>query len=245
MFSLPPTSWILVITAALIVGFSKTGIGGLGIVAVPIMASIFPAKESTGILLPVLIFADLFAILFYRRYADWRILLRLIPFVIPGVITGFFFMKHISSQQLKPIIGIIVFLMLYGKFMLKHQKTVVVRNNIFITGITGILAGFITMTANAAGTIMAVYLLSMNLDKKEFVGTRAWYFFLINSFKVPFSVSLGLLTWHSLSFNFLLFPAILTGALLGYFLIKIIPQKGFEWAVILTAAAAATKLIFL
>ncbi len=244
MFSLSTVEWTFVIVSALIIGATKTGIVGIAILVVPLMASVFPAKESTGILLPLLIFGDIFAVSFYRHHARWSILLRVFPFTIAGVIIGFFFMGRINSDQLRPVIGVIVLSMLVINFFVKNLKEdSFVRSSIFFSGFVGILAGFATMTANAAGPLMAIYLLSMNLDKKGFVGTRAWYFFLINLFKIPFSASLGLITFHSLKFDFMLLPAILVGAFAGYSLVKVIPQKAFELIVKVLTAVGAINLI--
>ena len=101
MFSLSPVEWTFVIVSALIIGATKTGIVGIAILVVPLMASVFPAKESTGILLPLLIFGDIFAVSFYRHHARRSVLLRIFPFTIVGVIIGFFFMGRINSDQLK------------------------------------------------------------------------------------------------------------------------------------------------
>ncbi len=244
MFELSTAGWITVAVVALIVGLSKTGPGGFGIVVVPLMASVFPAKESTGILLPLLIFADIFGIVFYRKYADWKILIRLIPFVIPGVILGYFFMDYVSDKMFKPIIGIIILIMLTGNFLIKYKQGQLFVKSIYFSAIVGLMAGFTTMVANAAGPIMAVFLLSMDLDKKKFMGTRAWYFLIINIFKVPFSADLGLITFQSLEFNALLLPVILIGATVGYYVVKILQQKWFEWIVIAFAVVSAVKLIF-
>jgi uncharacterized protein len=244
MFELSSTSWLLALFAAFIIGFSKTGIGGLGIFAIIIMANVFPAKESTGIVLPILISADIFAISFYKKHADWRILFRLMPSVVPGIVAGYFFMGHISSAGLKPLIGAIVLFMLCANLILKLKETVVARTSLVFALPTGLMAGFTTMIANAAGPVMAAYLLTMKLYKKAFIGTGAWFFFMMNLFKVPFSASLGLITLPSLKFNLMLFPAAAGGALAGFYLVKYIPQKWFETAIYGVTTAGALRLIF-
>lgn len=237
-------AWTLASLSAFVNGFSKTGVGGLGILAVPLMASVFPARESTGVLLPMLIFGDLFAIFFYRRHADWKVLFGLFPYVIPGVVAGYLFMARVDGQLLGTFIGVIVLCMLALKIFLRGKEDRMLRNSRLFTATMGFAAGFITMTSNAAGPVMAIYLLSRGFDKQTFVGTRAWYFFTINLFKVPFSASLGLITVDTLLFDAMLIPAIVMGALLGYRLIQVLSQKWFERLVLILASLGALKMVF-
>lgn len=243
MFELSLTGWIFTGLAAFLIGFGKSGIAGVGPLIVIIMATFFPAKESTGILLPMLIFADIFAVLFYRHHAGWKILLRMFPFAIAGVTAGFFLMGKISNDQLKPIIGGIILAMLFGFLLLKGKNVNMKKFNVPFAGFMGALAGFTSMIANAAGPIMTVYLVAMKVEKKDFVGNRAWFFAFLNLLKFPFSAGLGLINYKSLMFDVKLFPAILAGTFTGYVLVNIIPQKVFNYIVQILAAASAVYLI--
>ena len=107
----------------------------------------------------------------------------------------------------------------------------------------GLLAGMTTMMANAAGPVMGLYLLSVSLPKAEFVGTSAWFFFLINLVKLPFSAQLGVVTRESLAFNAVLCPLIVAGLFLGRIIIQRIPQKTFDTLVLMFAVVASLKLL--
>jgi uncharacterized membrane protein YfcA len=91
---------------------------------------------------------------------------------------------------------------------------------------------------------MVIYLLAMRLGKVEFVGTGAWFFFIINWVKVPFSANLQMMTAESVKLNLIMLPAIALGAVVGILLLNRIPQKLFTTVVQLLAAAAAIKLLF-
>jgi uncharacterized membrane protein YfcA len=106
------------------------------------------------------------------------------------------------------------------------------------------MAGVTTMMANAAGPVMIIYLIAMRLPKIEFVGTSAWFFFIINWLKVPFSANLDLMTIESVKLNLMMLPFIFVGAIIGIFFLKRIPQKAFTIVVQILAAAAAIKLLF-
>ena len=91
---------------------------------------------------------------------------------------------------------------------------------------------------------MAIYLLAMRLPKMEWMGTAAVFFFLINVFKVPFMIELGLINWQSVTGNLVLLPAVLIGAALGRKLLKKINQRLFENLALWMSAVAGLKLLF-
>ncbi len=238
--------WLISILSSIVIGMSKTGIPGSGILAIPLMAAVIPARASTGAVLVLLIFADVFAVLYYRRHAVWRHLIRIMPFTLVGIVIGYLALGRISDDQLQPVIGGIVLLMLIlSHWRENHPGRLSDIHTARSFGIVlGLLAGITTMMANAAGPILIIYLVAMKLPKKQFIGTSAWYFMILNWVKVPFSAQLGLITAESLRFNLVLFPFVAAGALIGILILKRIPQKTFQAAVQLLAGLAALRLLF-
>ncbi len=242
---LSAVQWIVIIFCALMFGVAKTGIPGIGILAVSLMAAILPARISTGFVLPMLIMADLFAVIYYRRKAVWSHLVRLIPWAVIGIVIGWLIMDKISDAQLQPVIGAIVLSLLLVNAWRRHRRNAdeaIPRQWWFAAGI-GLLAGITTMMANAAGPIMVIYLVAMRLPKTAFVGTGAWYFFMLNWFKVPFSANLDLITRESLTVNLMVMPAIAFGAVIGIVVLQRIPQRYFTVTVEILAALAALRLL--
>lgn len=241
-----PAIWAILVGAALLMGFSKTGLPGAGILAIPLVAWVIDARASTGVVLPMLIAGDIFAVACYRRHADWRHVLRLMPWAITGIFIGYCALGKVTDGQLRPIIGgtILVMLGLNAWRDYLHGDRAPIPTHWSFSAVLGLTAGITTMMANAAGPIMAIYLLAMRLPKNVFVGTGAWYFFLLNSFKVPFSMHLGLINPESLRLNLLLLPAIVLGAVTGIYVLPRVPEKLFTRLVQLLAAAAAVKLLF-
>jgi uncharacterized protein len=237
--------WTVAALSAVMIGMSKTGLPGVGILCVPLMASIMPAKASTGIVLPMLIFADVFAVAYYHRHAVWPHLFRLMPWAAAGIVIGYLIMGRISDAQLKPVIGVIVLVMLGLNYVRDriNGDNANVPTQWWFAATLGLVAGITTMLANAAGPIMIIYLLAMRLPKNEFIGTGAWYFLILNCVKVPFSMNLGLINAESLKFNLILFPCVFIGVVAGIFLLKKIPQKAFTLAVQLLAVVAAMNMI--
>jgi uncharacterized protein len=246
VFDLSPAQWALAVVGALIIGISKTGLPGAGILAIPLFAAIMPARASTGVVLPMLIVGDLVAVACYRHHADWRHLLRLLPWTTAGVLLGYVALGRLSDVWLRPAIGMIVLVMLALNPLRARLAGLEARLPTawgFAAGM-GLLAGATTMLANAAGPIMILYLLAMRLPKAAFIGTGAWYFLLMNTFKVPFSASLGLIHPASLQFNLVLVPAVLLGAGLGLLAVRRIPERAFGVIVQGLAAIGAIRLMF-
>ena len=238
--------WVVVAICAVLVGISKTGIPGVGVLIVPLMALVIPARKSTGLLLGILILADVFAIIYHRRNAKWGHVLRLLPAAFVGIVAGYFALGRVDDRQLKPIIGGIVLAMLalnYWRTRVKGEDAPIPTQWWFAVAL-GFTAGLTTMMANAAGPVMVIYLLAMRLPKIEFVGTAAWFFFVVNWLKVPFSANLNLMTVDSVKLNLMMMPCIIVGAVAGIFFLKRIPQKVFNTVVQILAVAAAIKLLF-
>ena len=242
-----PLQWLLAALAALSVGISKSGFGGFGMVTVLLMAEIMPARQSTGAVLPLLIFGDILAVAVFRKHAQWRHIFRMLPPAVLGVIAGWLFMRlTVPDKAFRGVIGGIVLLLtaLHCLRQWRPRLFTHVPHRAWFAWTIGVWSGVTTMLANAAGPIMTLYLLAVGLPKWEFVGTAAFFFLVVNLVKVPFSVSLGLINNVSLLFNVVLVPFVALGIFTGRKLIGIVPQKLFEQLVLIFAAAAAIRLIF-
>jgi uncharacterized membrane protein YfcA len=221
--------WVLAVLGALLVGVAKTGITGLSLLFVALFAAIMPAKQSTGVVLPLLILGDIVAFLLYRRHANWSHIWRLIPWGAAGVIIGFVALGHMDEHQSRLAIGIIV-LSLTALHLLRRAKAGSPPPNYppWFAWVMGILAGFTSLISNAAGPLMVIYLLAMRLPKMEYMGTGAAFFLMMNLFKFPFMVDLGLVNHGSLMLNLILAPAVIVGTIVGRWLLGRIDQRLFE-----------------
>jgi hypothetical protein len=237
-------SWTLMAISAFFFGMSKTGIPGVGLLGVVIMATALPAKMSTGIVLPLLVLGDLFAIRYYHQTAEWRLLVRILPCAALGVAAGAVAMHHTSDVQLRPIIGgISMGMLLLNRLRLLQNKDAPPPALGWFSVVMGLIAGVTTMMANAAGPVMALYMLALRLPKLAFLGTAAWAFLLLNLFKLPFSAGLGLIHPHSLMINLCLAPLLVAGALIGIRVARRIPEKPFAILVEAMAFAGAIMLL--
>ena len=241
-FMLSVTDWTLIAICAMLIGMSKTGVPGVSMIVVPTLAIIFGGKQSTGILLPILIFADIFAVAYYHRHANWKHLVRALPWALAGLLLALWIGNQVNDQQFKRMIGIIVFvsiaLMIWKDY--GYMKNEFTPDQWWFAALLGITGGFATMIGNVAGPIFAIYLLAMHLEKNSYIGTTAWFFFIVNLSKFP----LQALVWNNISLNTLkidliVFPAIALGAWLGIFAVKRIPEATYKWLVIVITVISA------
>jgi uncharacterized protein len=246
VYDLTSAKWAVLGFASFLVGLTKSGVPGLGVLISPLFADAIPARASTGALLPLLILGDIFAVAYYRRHAIWKYIVKLFPFAGAGVVLGYFAMGKITDSLFRPIIGGITLFMLAASVWRNatRGKDAPIPTQWWFAAVIGLLAGFTTMIANAAGTVMLIYFLSMKMPKTEFIGTSAWYFLLMNLFKVPFSLSLGFINADSLLLNLKLAPLVLAGALVGLLVAKRIPEKAFGIVVQVLALVSAVRLFF-
>ncbi len=237
--------WLLAALAAACLGIAKAGLAGTSLVHVVVFAFLFGARASTGVVLPMLLVGDVCAVLAYHQHARWKYVRRMLPPACVGVVAGAFLMHQISNDMFKPVIGWIILCLTVLQIvrMQRPQWFERVPHSPWSAWAIGLLAGVTTMLANAAGPVIALYCLALSLPKLEIVGTTAWFFFIINAFKVPFSLELGLISHHTLMLNAVLAPIVVAGVLGGRWLVYRLPQRVFDLLLLGFAAVAALRLI--
>ncbi len=244
-YHLSITQWLLVFLSAFIIGISKSGIKGIGILVVVIFAFVFGERSSTGVLLPLLVITDILAVIYYNRHANWSFIKKLIPWMIIGVLVGVWIGNDISEEIFKIMMAIIIIGSVMIMFYMENKKTMTVPNNMWFSSIAGFLAGFTTMIGNLAGPISNIYFLAMRLPKNEFIGTAAWLFLIINIFKLPFHI----FVWETINedtlvLNSILIPAIFTGFYLGVKIVKLISNINYRRFILIVTALAGFILLF-
>ena len=244
-FDFSIVQWLLLALCALFVGMSKVGIAGISMFYIPVLALIFGGKTSTGILLPMLMMADIFGVAYYHRHAEWKYLSKLLPWAFAGIGIGLWVGKVINDEWFKNIIAVLVFAGVGIMLWRERQKTPdLFPHSWWFAAIMGILGGFATMIGNVAGPIFAIYMLAMNLPKNAFIGTGAWFFLIVNFFKFPLQVwvwnNIGLKT---IVMDLIMLPAIAAGAFLGIWIVRKIPDKTYRTFIVIVTVLSAFLLL--
>jgi hypothetical protein len=234
----------LVLSVALLIGMAKTGVHGAGMLSVPLLAIAFGGKSSSGIMLPMLLVADVMGVWYYHRHASFQYLKILFPWAAAGVIVGSFAGNYIDDEVFRVIMASTIFISVIVMVWMELGGKEKIPDSIYFGILAGFLGGFTSMIGNLAGTVMAVYFLSMRLPKNNFIGTTAWFFLVMNWFKVPFH----LWVWHTINSDswilaLQLIPAIVLGAYIGIVLVKKMSDKFYRWFIVGMTVIAAVVMV--
>jgi uncharacterized protein len=241
-----PAIYSVALLAAFCIGLSKAGFSGISMVSVVLLADIYGSKASVGLALPLLIAADLIAYPAFIKHGSWRPVWKLLVPTLIGITLGWWVLGEISDSAARRVIGICVLTMVALQAFRQWKPIGFDR---FVQAKSfgmsaGVLGGFATMLANAAGPVIQLYLLSKKVPKMELIGIGARFFLLINLIKIPLNARLALITTDSLLDNLRLLPAVVLGIFGGKWLVRKIPQAAFEWIIVIFSMIAGLRMIF-
>lgn len=236
---------MIAFSAALLLGIAKSGIKGLAILIVTGLALVYGAKESTGILMPLLICGDILAVIYYKRHVKWVYLIKLLPWMVAGVLVGVVLGKDLPEDLFKSGMAVIILISVAMMYYWERKKDRKVPNHLSFAALMGMMAGFTTMVGNLAGVFSNIYFLAIKLPKNEFIGTAAWLFFIINLFKIPFHIlSWGTINPASFQISLSLIPAVILGFLFGVSIVKKIKNDRYRQLILLLTGLGGLTIFF-
>ena len=237
-------AFTIALGAALLLGIAKSGIKGLAVLIVTGLALVYGAKESTGILMPLLICGDILAVIYYKRHVKWIYLIKLLPWMVLGVLVGVVLGKDLPEDLFKSGMAVIILISVVMMYYWELKKDRKVPTHWSFAALMGMMAGFTTMVGNLAGAFSNIYFLAIKLPKNEFIGTAAWLFFIINLFKIPFHIwSWGTINQVSFQISLSLIPAVIAGFGLGVFLVKKINDDKYRQLILLLTGLGGLAIL--
>ena len=236
---------MIAFSAALLLGIAKSGIKGLAILIVTGLALVYGAKESTGILMPLLICGDILAVIYYKRHVKWVYLIKLLPWMVAGVLLGVVLGKDLPEDLFKSGMAVIILISVAMMYYWERKKDRKVPNHLSFAALMGMMAGFTTMVGDLAGVFSNIYFLAIKLPKNEFIGTAAWLFFIINLFKIPFHIwSWGTINPASFQISLSLIPAVILGFMFGVSIVKKIKNDRYRQLILLLTGLGGLTIFF-
>ncbi len=241
----PIAFYLITAFVIFLIGVSKGGLGGAaGAAATPLMALVMPVEQVLGLMLPLLMMADVFAVASHWRRWDNRLLLLLVPASLIGITAGTVLLTTISPDALRKGLAVIVILfVLYKLFEGRIQRAVTYQPRGWHGLLTGAVAGFTSTLAHTGGPPVAIYLLMQQVTPRVFVATSAVYFAIINWLKVPYYIYAGVLDLNQLRQVVWLIPLIPVSVLAGRWLSTRIDKQTFERVIIVLLAGSALLLL--
>lgn len=220
---------VLASLAAFVLGLSRGGLKGIAPVFVLMMTIAYGGKQAAGVIVPLLILGDIFALRHYRNYIRKEYIIRFLPFVIIGLLIGAWLGKDMSEVFFKKwiiiLIGLsIVILWIWEQFLKDRMTSHPVLNSLL-----GIGAGFYSMMGNFAGAFATMYFLLTRLPKNELIGTATFVFFIGNLIKLPFHIYIWeTISQKTLEIDLYLTPSMLLGFWVGAKIVAIINEVVFR-----------------
>ncbi|MGI8636467.1 MAG: sulfite exporter TauE/SafE family protein [Segetibacter sp.] len=245
LFQQSIANWILIAIAAFVIGLAKSGIKGIEMVNITIMAIVFGGKASTGVVLPLLCVADVMAVKYYHRHAQWSHFWKLLPWLAVGILIGVFVGKDLNEVLFRKIMAIIIIVTVALLLLIEMSKNLTIPNNKVFAISMGLVAGFTTMLGNLGGAFSNIYFLATRMVKNDFIGTAAWIFLVVNFFKLPFQV----IYWHNISLaslriDLFLLPALIIGFLSGIAIVAKIKDNSYRKIVFVLTVIGAIFIFF-
>ncbi len=243
-FTFSRNEFLIFLLVAVLIGMSKTGIHGAGMIAVPMLAVVFGGQLSSGILLPILCLADIIGVWYYHRHASWYHLKKLFPWAALGTVLGTVVGGVIDDHTFKLVMAIIIVISVLIMVWLERGRREEIPDNKWFAALTGVAGGFTSMIGNLATSVVAIYFLTMRLPKNAFIGTAAWFFLVINWFKIPFHIfSWKTISWNTFFLDLTTLPFIALGAYLGVFIVKKMKDRAYRYFIIAMTLVAAVFMV--
>ncbi|MGH1441365.1 MAG: sulfite exporter TauE/SafE family protein [Cellvibrionaceae bacterium] len=236
-------TYLSLLLAGLITGFSKFSVGGMGMLILPILMLSFTGHEALGIILPIYILTDIMAIATYRKQVQWRIILQIIPVAFLGMGVGFSLLTIVSNEGFAALVGLIILAMVALGMYLDKLKSAFIETTIAQHSFS-LISGIVGMLANAAGPVISLFLVQKKLPKEAIIHTRVWTIFIINLAKIPTLFALGVLNIESVKLSLQSLPGLIIGIVAGYVFLKYINLAHLKWLIRTVAILAALKLLF-
>ena len=238
--------FVLAIGAAVLIGVAKAGFGGgMGMLVTPLTALVFPARDTLGILLPLLIVGDAFSIYFYWRKWDSRNVLWLLPGALVGIVFGLMLIGKLDDRGLARFIGAVSVVFIGIQWLRDalwaHPERYHPKH--WHGALFGLAAGVTTTIAHAAGPVVALFLIPQRLSKEFFVGTTVLIFALINWIKMPFFLWQGVCNLDTMLHSLWLAPAVPVGVWIGVWCNRRLTPTWFMRVVYIMVFATGVELL--
>ncbi|WMT86330.1 sulfite exporter TauE/SafE family protein [Pelagibacterium sp. 26DY04] len=244
-FMSDPTFFLVAALAVFLVGLSKSGlVASLGVVGVPLLTLVIPARDAAGMMLPLLIVMDMIALIAYRREVNWRIFWILLPGALVGTVIAFSLSAVVSEAMVRLAIGIITLLFVLDAWLPLRKKLEGLPPSRFWGTFWGSVAGFTSFVSHTGGPPVQIYMLPLRLTPALFAGTNAVFFAVVNAVKIPPYLVLGQLSWANMQAALYLVPVAIAGMLVGVFVVRRIDPAIFYRVAYLLIFLLSLKLIY-
>ena len=239
------TFWAVAILAVFVVGLSKSGlVGSMGMVAVPMLALVMPARDATGMMLPVLLSMDAIAIWIYRKEANWHVLRIMLPGAFVGTILGWLLWSVVTDAQVLLAVGIITVLFMLDALLPIRKRLPDTPPSRGWGAFWGGAAGVTSFISHTGGPPFQIYTLPLGMTPTVYAATTAFFFAIVNTLKLAPFWFLGTLSVSNLELSAILIPFGLVGVGVGVYLVRRISTRAFYTIAYVLILLLGIKLLY-
>lgn len=240
-----PIFYLAAIPGVLVVGLSKGGFGGsIALLGLPLIALVIPPLQAAGIMLPILILMDVFAVSAYRRIFDAGVLKTLIPAGVAGIVVGWMTASMVSAAHVRLIVGTVGIVFVLDYMLSGRRSDTPVPQNPVKGSFWGAIAGFTSFVSHAGGPPFQMYTLPLRLEPRRFAGTAVMFFAVMNATKLVPYFALGQFSARNLATSAVLMPIAPIGVFIGIKLVKVLPMKPFYRIIYAAVLAVSARLVW-
>jgi uncharacterized protein len=226
-FITDPLFYAFAVPAVIMLGLSKGGFSGIGMVATPLLALVMPPLQAAAILLPIILLQDVLSCWVYRRIWDPWNLKVLLPGAVVGVAAAWFFAAHVSEGMIRLLVGVIALGFALNAWLRRKSVNQISKPKASHGVVWGGVAAFTSTLIQIGGPPYFAFVLPQRLEKLIFVGTTIWFFGLVNVMKVAPYFALGQFSTESLLTSALMIPVAVVSNIVGIWLVRRTPEALF------------------
>ena len=233
--------------AVIILGLSKGGFAGIGMISTPLLALVVGPIAAAGVIFPILVVQDFIAVAMYRRTFNRGILATMIPGAAVGVLLAFAFASILPAWSVEIVLGVVS--LLFALQQLKRrlatpQARRPIQGGTRLLGMmSGIGSGFTSAIAHAGTPPFQFYVMPKGLDRDMYVGTSVLFFAATNAMKAPAFIALGQLSVAQLKTTLILLPLAVVSSWAGVRLVQMIDVRKFNTAITIILLGVSVTLV--
>jgi len=235
---------IVIALLGFMIGLAKGGFGGLGALLTPLLALVLPVALAVGVLLPMLMVGDLFALYMYWREWDLDLVKRMLPAGVAGALAGTLLLSWLPPDGLRILLGVFVLVVVAYKFLSDRIQAIQYQPKPWHAPAAGLLAGVASGMFNSGGPAFSSYLLLQKVTARSFIATTAIYFALLNLIKVPGFLYTGVLDLPLLLSLWWVFPFIPLGIWVARLTLTRLSPAAFEWIIVILLIFSSLTLFW-
>lgn len=233
----PLLFYVVICLAVAILGLSKGGFAGIGMLSTPLVALVMGPLSAAALMLPIMLVQDVIVVGLYRRSFCRPILWTLLPGAALGVVLAYGAAAEVPEWGVEVLLGGISVVFALYQLVVALSKSAaansmrsgpVAGGANWFGALCGAGAGFTSSIAHAGSPPFQFYVQPLNLSRDIYIGTSVMFFALLNAMKLPAFLALGLLSPAGIKESLIFLPLAILSSWAGARLVRFVDLRHFN-----------------